>query len=501
MNWNLYNAMRWGIMSALLITGCAMTDPSKKHCTKPLKLPPVDWIMVSGTSLPATTVVIGECGLTLADSLVMSRTIEKLGYQSEVASKSSIANKLSDSQGSELYSILKDQALDAVSFDSAVGDVAVFLQSRSWLDLPDDWHAGFPDSAFDRNLGSERDRQTIAAQIQELNPRLRMEATIHFEKLIKTFADKTVKDFSDSDSARASMDYLRSLAQDGRLIVGDYQKLKCWCYSTQRNQSDAEKANKAIASSFGTKSTAPVMGNVSARETMMVLVHRGSRCVVIPLPLVFESAFGGYWVEPGDHLFLARFGELPFRNQMNDLNELKQVGITGMISSQGVWPTETRSLESVVSSFRGEIDLRADMMMVAQVQNNVVFQCMLPYSMTSLSVGRSTQMEALVREWGLVDGQVVSFQNSGLSPLLVASTQKLRRATDLHRRMVAGNSKLCQHDQASDLTSCTTESESTKSIASRFALANDACQTFQDSLKSMRGFTSDSLSNLPFPGN
>ena len=505
MNWNLNNAMQWVIIFALLLTGCTTIEPNKKLCSAAPKLAPVDWIMVSGTSLPATTVVIGECGLTLADCLVVSRTIETLDYQSEqsqVESKSVMAagqpdSRLSESQRNDLNSVLKVKAVNAVDFDTVVSDAALILQSRSSIDIPDDWELGFPDVAFDKTLGRPHDIQTIAAQIQELNPRHRIEATKHFQALLKEYADEKKKDDPNSE-LKGSRDYLRSLAKDGRLIVGDYQKLRSWCYSMPSTQFDAEKA----LGSFGSKRvTPPVMGEVPAKETMMVLVHRGPRCVVIPLPMVFESAFGGYWVEPGDHLFLARFGELPFRSQMNDMDDLKNVGITGMVATEGVWPTTARSLASVISSFPDDIDLRSNMMMVAQVNNNVVFQCMLPLNMTSLSTGRSTQMESLIREWGLVDGLVVSFQNSGLSPLLLNSTQKLRLASDLHRRRSVDHSKLCQHDLTGDSPYGTIEPESPNPIASRFSLANDACQTFQDSLKSMRNVSYDMFNNLPFPGN
>jgi hypothetical protein len=400
-----------------------------------------------------------------------------------------------------VFSIFKNKADNAETFDSAVSFVAEFIQSRPWLDIPPDWYRGFPDSAFDKNIGTERDRQLIAAQIQELNPMLRMEATKHFQGLTKAFTDEKLKDGSVSQTTKESEKFLKVLAQDGRLNVGDYQKLKSWCYANGSSKHESETESEAISSSFKIKSTVPAIGDEPATEMMMVIVHRGSRCVVVPLPLVFESTFGGYWVEPGDHLFLARFKELPFRVQWDNLNDSKKVGITGMIASQGVWPTETRSLESVISSFRSDIDNGADMMLVAQVHNNMVFECMLPLSMTSLSAGRITQMASLVREWGLVDGQVVSFQNSGLSPLLVASTEKLRRATDLRRRLLADNSKLCQQVPPGDLPCYSSVSESTKVNASRITLANDTCNTFQDSLKSLRDITSNTLNKLPLRGN
>lgn len=488
-------------------SGCVTNDRTRKLCTPDRVTPPVDWITISGTSLPTCTYVVGEYGQSLADTLILSRTMEKLNHQAELTKvhmAQSAAKSFADSDETYIESLLMDSALDNRRLDTVVDEMTAVLNKYSDVSIPENWADGFPEYAFDQTKASDKDRQLLAVQVQGLEHRLRGDASGHLRVLFDSMQGK-----GNEKSHIDSRAYLKMLATDGKLNLDDHQKLKAWCYaqyklrSVDPNESESvgAKAEKSsIASSFFSKkveakaASVSVIGVTPVRDTIMVLVHRRTRCVAIPLPLVFETQFGGYWVEAGDHLVLAMFQELPFGSRIDGE---KNVGITGLVRTQGVWPNVQQRLVEAVNEHENDVDVRANMLVVSQSLDQLLVQAMLPYNMSSLSPARRSQMEDLIRDWGLFNGQVIEFQNTGVSPLLIDSSRKLQHATDFSRKQAEVHIVGCQIRQSNIQvggTNARPESKSSiSSLKERVPYFNDACESIQDAWSTARETTSDAL--------
>ncbi len=466
------------LLLVVSLAGCSTIGSDKKLSCKEPRVAPMDWVTISGSMLPTATFRIGECGLTLADVLATSRTLEKLEYQAELSSKPrSSSQSLKDIDAEQLLSIISKQKINSTNLETVVFEVETALQKYPDLSLVSQWEQGFPNYAFDKDFGSDYEKRLISLKVDALEPAFKPKAIEHLTVLLDANA-------SEEDRKR-SMEHLRNLASNGSLNVERAQKLKSWCFVQSRGVE-----LKAVVSSFSAlKVDQSVMGDVPAQDLLMVLVHRRAECVIVPLPLVFESAFGGYWIEPGDHIVLAKFQELPFAHFSEGE---KRVGLTGMISTQGIWPTEHRSLDAVTNTFRDRVDLRGNMITITQATDRLLVRTMLPYNMVTLSPNRISQMRELIRLWGLSNGQVVEFQNTGTADLLLESTRKLRNATDAQRRTARKPILTCKEAQR---TSCGEPTASTKSCVEEFKqqipLLDGACETVQGGLQTVK----DTLGN------
>ena len=466
------------LLLAVALAGCTTIGSDKKLCCKEPRVAPMDWVTISGSMLPTSTFTIGECGLTLADVLATSRTMEKLEYQAELSNKPrSSTQPFKEIDAEQILSIVSKQKITPTNLESVVLEVETALQKYPDLSLVSQWEQGFPNYAFDKDFGSEYEKRLIALKVDALEPAFKSKAIEHLTVLL----DANAK----AEDRERSMGHLRNLASNGSLNIERAQKLKSWCFAQSR-----QVELKAVVSSFSSRPVdQSVMGDVPARDLLMVLVHRRAECVIVPLPLVFESAFGGYWIEPGDHIVLAKFRELPFAHFAEGE---KRIGLTGLIATQGVWPTEHRSLDAVTNTFSDRVDLRGNMITITQATDRLLIRAMLPHNMVTLSPNRISQMRELIQIWGLANGQVVEFQNTGTANLLLESTRKLRNATDAHRQTERQSILTCKHAQQSP---CGEPTAPTKSCVEEFKqqipLLDGVCETVQGSLQTV----TDTLGN------
>lgn len=485
----MHPVFKYVVLAAFAVAfhGCATVNREHKllNCEKTPKI--IDWITVSGSMLPTSTLTVGQHGSSLADCLVQSQTLDRLHWQADVTAKNAVSNQtLTQSDSLQIETMALSQKDTAGNYDSMVAQVAAIMQNNPGVGIPSDWYKGFPEYAFDDKAGSEYEKRLIALHVDALEPAFKKEAASHFITIAASNATE--------QDVLSSRDSLKTLARDGKLNVEDHQKLKAWCYFRAHIAKNSKDASDSKVDTFTVKNqNALVLDNGPVENLMMVLVHRKQECVLVPLPLVFESAFGGYWVEPGDHIILARYKELPF---IHFADGEKRVGLVGLTTSQGVWPTEQRSLEAAMSNFGENVDLRANMITITQKTDKLMLRAMLPLNTMALSPSRSAQMRDLLRVWGLFDGQVIEFQNSGLNKLLNDSNRKLQLATDANRTKVnpcfhSCVDPKCTHESTQGIIA--TDAKGTNgSTKQQFPFLTDTCENIQQNLKSV----SDSTSRL-----
>lgn len=171
-------------------------------------------------------------------------------------------------------------------------------------------------------------------------------------------------------------------------------------------------------------------GKNRVEHSKLFLIRKNSgENFLIPSAAVCECELGNLWLMPGDQVYVVRFGELGLSDHLN--GELV-VGLTGMVSTEGIVKTSDHSLRSILSTFHEQIDFRSNILSIACELNGISVQAMLPYQNTSLSTSAGRDIDGLIDRWKLADGSILKLDHSLVSPPIVRSKLLQRRAAEIH---------------------------------------------------------------------
>jgi hypothetical protein len=440
------SAFTIGCLFPCLLSGCALQETCLTCKSEPVM---IGWVTISGTTVPSTTTPVDENGKSLADCLIDSRINDVLSMQLRTKApelSTDSFRKLTQADIARLTVTLQSLETSKAPVDQYAGMFTeVSALQLTLQDLPlNSWAEGFPHYAFDGRVSSDQDRSQLRFQLESLEDQNVFREAVRAFEILKTTN-------SPDKATESSLNFLSTLARDGKFRVGDDQKARAWSYKVIRDFEKSKSARIAgaadavDAASWTTavlstltddynslaKDSSTVAANTGAdslpAESIFVIVEQRKQPItVLPLEDVFNSPLGSLWLFPGDHISLMRLTDIFF---LNGHQGDKRIGVTGLVAQKGILKTDVNRLNQLLGEIDSTIDLRTNLIVVNYPIGKKVAKLFVPY--TSSAVAQSSnRIEQLYGCIGLTDGTVVTMDHTDVTPTLKRSRLLMQQAAE-----------------------------------------------------------------------
>lgn len=465
------------LIAFLLPCGCSFTKSVKQSLVEKFHdAPESKEIPIHSSMFPSCAVTVGEKGMSLADCLRDSKALKYLENRKKLLEKSSTSQiPLTNHELESINTVLESSSSKNLSLDSLDSLAAetnnLFLKNPT-LNIPKGWAQGFPHYILEPTEISVNDERNFLHAIDTIDdPYLKQKTKEDIDRFFhpKT-SDKAKKEILENISVMASDGIIKVSrpqqikswcfvilnhsisakqkqseedsqskqndqkgekeksekddAASGVIVSGTKPKTQTEKTQTSRSPiitpdhflneraNPTEETNRQTSPNAKRLNSASRSRSATSSETMMIVIQEyNGEVTILPLDLVFQSPIGDLSVFHGDRINIVPFSELPFANKVGGQ---KKVGILGMAAKKGVVDSQAVSLWSFLLQQRANMDYRVDLVSVTTTNPNNSVNAILPFDMKTLPEATQAKLQALVKNWGLENGAVVSFQMSGL---------------------------------------------------------------------------------------